>query len=76
MQVLSLGSVSAHHPPVCPALHEVHLPEASPIPPLPAGHEAAQLRAQGQHDLVQQTNSQVITGRLTPPACRHRQLRH
>ena len=44
---------------VCAALHEVHLPAASPLHSLPAGHEAAQLRAQSEHHLVQQADIEV-----------------
>ena len=62
VEVLCAGSLSAHRPPLCPALHEVHLPPPPPLPPLPARHEAPQLRAHRQHHLVQQTDTQVISG--------------
>ena len=51
-----------------PPLHEVHLPEAPPVHPLSQRYEAAQLRAHGQHNVVQgaDTQNELVLQCLSP----------
>ena len=56
--ILLPGRLPPDHAALRPAVHEVCLPEAAPVHPLPLRHEAPQPRAHGEHHLVPGTNAQ------------------
>ena len=67
--ILLPGRLPPDHAALRPAVHEVCLPEAAPVHPLPLRYEAPQPRAHGEHHLVPGPDAQdELQLQCLPPA--------